>query len=219
MRREIPILITIIIGWIMVTDFFFPKVNDLATQMRNWTFILIGVAQMLGVANVARINLEKISRKHTDAPYAWVLITGILVMMTLGALLPTSMVTGSIGGLRLAGIEEGTLFAKLYNQMYVPMQGTMFSLLAFFIASAAYRAFKIRSPEATILAVTAVIIMIGQVPIGSLLWDGMPGLSAWIMNVPNLAAKRAILIGAALGAIATGMKVILGLERNYIGGE
>ena len=145
-----------------------------------------------------------------------VLLVAIVLMIAFGVFLPKS---ATIGGLAWGGHEGGSVFDKVYNQMYVPMQGTMFSLLAFFIASAAYRAFKIRSPEATILGVTAVIIMIGQVPIGSLLWDGMPGLSAWIMNVPNLAAKRAILIGAALGAIATGMKVILGLERNYVGGE
>lgn len=216
MRREIPILITMVIGWVMVMDFFFPPVSGVATRMRDWTLILIAISQMLGVANVARINLDKVSRKHADAPYAMVLLLAILVMITFGVFLPKS---GTIGGLTWGGIEGGSVFDKIYNQMYVPMQGTMFSLLAFFIASAAYRAFKIRSPEATILGVTAVIIMIGQVPIGSLLWDGMPGLSAWIMNVPNIAAKRAILIGAALGAIATGMKVILGLERNYVGGE
>ena len=216
MRREIPIVITIVIGWIMVLDFFFPPVSGLATHMRDWTLVLIAVSQMLGVANVARINLDKVSRKHPDAPYAMVLLLSIVVMIVLGVIMPK---TAMIGGLAWGGIEGGSLFDKIYNQMYVPMQGTMFSLLAFFIASAAYRAFKIRSPEATILAVTAVVIMLGQVPIGSMVWDGMPGLSAWIMNVPNLAAKRAILIGAALGAIATGMKVLLGLERNYVGGE
>ena len=209
MRREIPIIITITIGWIMVLDFFFPPVSRAATHMRDWTLILIAVSQMLGVYNVARINLQKISRRHPDAPYAMVLLAAITFMIVVGCM-PIS-----IGG----GITQGTMFDTVYNNMYVPMQGTMFSLLAFFIASAAYRAFKIRSPEATMLAVTAVIIMLGQVPIGSYVWDGMPGLSAWIMNVPNLAAKRAILIGAALGAVATGMKVILGLERNYVGAE
>jgi hypothetical protein len=216
MRREIPIIITVVIGWIMVLDFFFPFLSSSATHMRDWTLILIAVSQMLGVANVARINLDKVSRGHKDAPYAVMLLVAMLTMIVLGSVMPRS---ASVGGFSLGGIEGGSLFDKIYNSLYVPMQGTMFSLLAFFIASAAYRAFKIRSPEATILAVTAVIIMIGQVPIGSLLWDGMPGLSAWIMNVPNLAAKRAILIGAALGAVATGMKVILGLERNYVGGE
>jgi hypothetical protein len=95
----------------------------------------------------------------------------------------------------------------------------MFALLAFYIASAAFRAFRIRSFEAMLLAVAAVLVMLGRVPIGEAIWNGLPKIADWIMNVPNNAAKRAILIGAALGAIATGLKVILGLERNYLGGE
>jgi hypothetical protein len=99
------------------------------------------------------------------------------------------------------------------------MQGTMFSLLAFFIASAAFRAFRMRSFEATLLAIAAVIVMLGRVPVGAQIWDKLPVISDWIMNVPQMAAKRAIMIGAALGAISTGLKVILGIERNYLGGE
>ena len=47
---------------------------------------------------------------------------------------------------------------------------------------------------------------------------GFPGVKDWIMDVPNLAGKRAILMGAALGAISTGLRVILGLERAHLGG-
>ena len=77
MRREIPILITMVIGWVMVMDFFFPPVSGVATRMRDWTLILIAISQMLGVANVARINLDKVSRKHPDAPYAMVLLLSL----------------------------------------------------------------------------------------------------------------------------------------------
>jgi hypothetical protein len=61
--------------------------------------------------------------------------------------------------------------------------------------------------------------MIGRVPVGEIIWPGFPDFIEWIMNVPQLAAKRAIMIGAALGAISTGLKVIVGLERAYMGGE
>jgi len=124
-----------------------------------------------------------------------------------------------IGSLRLTGVVDGTLFDRIYNRMYVPLQATMFSLLAFYIASAAFRAFRVRTVDAALLAVAAVIVMLGRVPLGEKIWPGLPDITDWIMNVPQLAAKRAILIGAALGAISTGLKILLGIERNYLGSD
>jgi hypothetical protein len=93
----------------------------------------------------------------------------------------------------------------------------MFAMLAFFIASAAYRAFRARTMEATILLAVAVVVMMGRIPVGQLLWSGLPGLTEWIMNHPNLAVQRGIIIGAALGAASMSIRVILGIERTYLG--
>jgi hypothetical protein len=105
------------------------------------------------------------------------------------------------------------------------MQSTMFSLLAFFIASAAFRAFRIRTVEAGLLAAAALIVMLGRVPIGNVATQWLPepvrllAMQEWIMEIPQNAAKRAILIGAALGVMATGLRVILGIERSYLSGS
>jgi hypothetical protein len=99
------------------------------------------------------------------------------------------------------------------------MAATMFSLLAFFIASAAFRAFRIRSTEALLLAIAAFVLMIGRVPIGNALHPLIPAGADWLMEVPQNAAKRGILIGAALGVMATGIRLILGIEKTYGSGE
>jgi hypothetical protein len=102
----------------------------------------------------------------------------------------------------------------------------MFSLLAFFIASAAFRAFRARNAEATLMLVAACVVMLGLTPPFVQLWDSLvpvlPGLPTtakdWILEVPNMASRRAILLGIGLGAIAQSFRIILGLERTYLGG-
>jgi len=204
MRREIPLALTMIFGIFMVLEFFIPNrlFGDIGTKLQGWTIVVQAAAVVLGVLNVARIHFGKIQAKGKDWTYSIFLLAGLGTMAALG-----------VGW----GVEEGTSFNFLYLNAYVPMQGTMFSLLAFFIASAGFRAFRIRSLDAGLLAVAAVIVMVGRVPVGEFIWERIPEASDFIMDVPNLAAKRAILIGAALGAISTGMKIILGIERNFLG--
>jgi len=206
MKNEVPIAIAFITGMLMVISLFVPHpiISRPASVVRQWAIIITAFAYVLGVANIARISLHTVRRRQRDWQYKAALVIALVLMASAGIIF---------------GIESGGVFDWAYLNMYVPMQATMFSLLAFYIASAAYRAFRARSPEATFLLVTAAIVMLGRVPIGEKIWSGFPDLTEWIMEVPNMAAKRGIMIGAALGAISTGLKMILGLERSYLGGE
>jgi hypothetical protein len=206
MKKEIPLLITALFGSFMIMDYFVPHpaVSSVGETLQQWAIIVISFSYVLGVANIARLNGQKISRRSKDWPFAVPLLLGLGFMLVAGI---------------FGGIGERTLFNDFFLYAYTPMSGTMFSLLAFFIASAAFRSFRVRTIEAGLLAAAAVIVMLGRVPVGAEIWDKLPAVSDWINNVPQMAAKRAILIGAALGAISTGLKVILGLERNYLGGE
>jgi len=102
------------------------------------------------------------------------------------------------------------------------MMMTMFATLAFYIASAAYRAFRARSPEATLLLITAILIMLWRVPMGEAFLDLLPGhiaqlLNTYVMNGVNMAVQRGIIIGAALGAASMSLRIMLGIERTYLG--
>ncbi|MBD3381578.1 MAG: hypothetical protein GF404_05205 [candidate division Zixibacteria bacterium] len=125
-----------------------------------------------------------------------------------------SLQSGDI--LFLGGSLTNYFFVKLFDHVMIPIQATMFSLLAFYIASAAYRAFRARTLLSSILLVAAVLIMIRFVPLGPIS-DIVNDLSSWILKVPNMAAKRAIFIGIGLGMVATAIKILLGVERGYLG--
>jgi hypothetical protein len=214
MKRELPLLMTAVIGVFMLLSFFVPHhvVSVPADFLQQCAVIVVAFGYVLGGANAVRVNLEGIARRQPDWPYKLVLV------VTLAA----TVVVGLVEGRHWQ--ESTTVSMFLYNQVYSPMQATMFALLAFFIASAAFRAFRVRTVEAGLLAVAALIVMLGRVPVGDQLTSWLPesvrlgAMQDWIMNVPQNAAKRAILMGAALGVMATGLRVILGIERSYLGG-
>jgi hypothetical protein len=122
-------------------------------------------------------------------------------------------------------IKEGSLFDWIFQNMFVPLDATMFSLLAFYIASAAFRAFRARSFEATALLISGCIVMIGRVPLGEQLSVAIGGftlsfssVASWILNNPNAAAQRGILLGVLLSMVAISLRIIFGIERTYMGG-
>ncbi len=219
MKREVPLFITGVIGLFMILSFFVPHhwVGVPADFLQASAGIVVAFGYGLGAVNVMTVNLEGISRRESGWPYKILLVLSLLVTVAFGV----------VDGIRHGGSfqADGTASKWIYDSIYSPMSSTMFALLAFFIASAAFRAFRIRTVEAGLLAVAALIVMLGRVPVGDVATSWLPGwahlssLQEWIMNIPQNASKRAILIGAALGVMATGLRVILGIERSYLGGE
>lgn len=117
------------------------------------------------------------------------------------------------------GRNWGDWFTWQFDHVYSTAQQTMFSMLGFFIASAAYRTFRARTLEAGVLLVAALIVIFGRTTLAGYASAWFPDAAEWIMQVPNLAAQRGILLGVALGSIATALRIIFGVERAYLGGD
>ena len=122
--------------------------------------------------------------------------------------------------------SQGNPFWWLYEYAFKPLTATMFALLAFYVASAAFRAFRAKNVEAILLLVTAFVILLGRTFAGVVLTDWLPddlaglkidNLTVYIMQVFNTAGNRAIMIGIALGIASTSLKVLLGVDRSYLG--
>lgn len=93
----------------------------------------------------------------------------------------------------------------------------MYSILVFYIASASYRAFRVRNPMALLLLVTALIVVFGNTTIGGLTWPRFLSLRDWVMTVPNTAVFRPITIGAGLGIIILGLRLLMWREVSWMG--
>ena len=216
MKRELPLFLTAVIGLFMILSFVVPHqvVSVPADFLQACAVIVVAFGYVLGGANVLRSNSDAIYKRQEGWIFKVVLVVSLLATVVIGA------VEGQ------GFLSEGTRSKWIYDNLYSPMSATMFALLAFYIASAAFRAFRIRTTEAAMLAAAALIVMLGRVPIGNVLTEWMPiewlklgAVQEWIMEFPQNASKRAILIGAALGVMATGLRVILGIERAYLSGE
>lgn len=102
----------------------------------------------------------------------------------------------------------------MYQGFFVPLSSSMFSLLAFYIAYAAYRSFRVKSVEAAIMMFSAILVILGQIPQGRLISEKLPAIRAWLMENINTPGNRAIYFGAAVAGLAMALRMWLSLERS-----
>jgi hypothetical protein len=254
-KRQWPIIVAFALGIVMWARYYIPTAESqtLQDEFVHWDRIIYGFAGILGLLSLLHHHYNKIKLKRPGFGFSYITICAFIVMALTG-LLPIHFPG-------FAGMQNQStgLHMWLFNNMFVPMQSTMFSVLAFFIASAAFRAFRARSAEATALLVAACIMMIGRVPLGESLIDllhqhlphvgffghgfqalnyqdwnaakdagqscfeinkiyDFPAIASWLLNVPNAAAQRGILLGVILSQIAISVRIIFGIERTYMGG-
>jgi hypothetical protein len=210
LKRQLPLLITFVMGILFAAQYYVPHPasEQMLTTVNKWLQIIGGFALILGVTSLFHQHAVKIRRKEPGWGYSFVLYAGIVGTIAIGL---------SVNGKESVN-GAMTAFGWIYSYTMVPLQGTMFAILAFFIASAAYRSFRARSREAALLLVAAVIVMMGRVPLGEYLIPVSGDITQWILNVLNASVRRAILIGISLGAVALSLKIIFGIERAYLGG-
>jgi hypothetical protein len=205
MKLTLASLLTLVAGVTVLADHFVavPFINQTASRFIQWSVMLSAFSTALGGANILAVHLRRISDRRAN----W----------WQSSLLVGSMVIWLIIGLKL-GIES-QIYKFIWNNVYGSLSSTLFALNAFFIASAAYRSFRVRGIDTLILLVTACAVMLGRTALGEAISPAMPRIADWLMRVPNTAGMRGITIGGALGAISVSIRVILGLERRYGGSE
>jgi hypothetical protein len=211
-KLRLPLIIVFVFGLfgLAIQYVAHPAAGSVKETLALWSRIIGGIAGLLGIYNLMRLHVEKVRRREEGWGYSGFFFLGFGVMVV------AALYNAGQGPLRSP--VPRAAFDRLYLYLFQPAGATMFSLLGFFIASAAVRTFRARSLEATLLLAAAIIVMLGRAPLGEMITTYFPRVTEWIMTIPNAAAKRGVLLGICLGTIAMSLRIIFGVERSYLGG-
>jgi len=166
-KRQLAILVMMSMGFIALAGYFlnFPTLREFTDKdAPQWYMIIAGFAAFLGCLNLLQLHIQKVLKQNKNWQYSIFTLLGFLIMIVFGFIYKN---VDTPWGAHLK--DEASSFYWMYNYVYLPLGSTMFALLAFFVASASYRAFRIRNFEATLLLISGVLLMLGRVPIGSII--------------------------------------------------
>lgn len=205
MKRTVPIIIAFIVGMSLTLDNFIilEPLNNFSVMLRSWLVIIALFSILVASLNLLLVHIPRIQRRQGEWTQSVVLIAFMLVTIFVGIILGT----------------KHTIYTVLYDGILNPASTSVNALLAFFIASAAVRTFRARNLESTLLLLTAILLMLGNVTIGSAISEKIPVLGAWFTNVPNATAQRGLIITSSLAFVTINLRNILGLSTQWLGGK
>lgn len=204
LRRNLPATVVLAAGAIVLlgqfgdVDLFRALLlPELSAAFVQWAAILFAFAMLLGLLNLVKVHLQRVRARGAGWTLSAVLLGTVFVVLCAG----------------LNGVNAPSL-QWIFRSVLSPLEATLLALTVFFLAGAATRAIRTRSPAAILMLVTAVIVLLGQMPFAERLSLELAGFQRWIVEVPAVAGQRGILLGVALGTIATGLRLLSGVERE-----
>lgn len=226
-RKLLIVTITFLAGLFYTAEYFVPtqlvkgKPENAFTPyldtVNDITQVLQSFAIGLGIYSLAAMHSRNIIRQRKGWGFSAAFFVSMFAMAFIGIL-------AKHPAHKDIAINKA-LYKILFDGSLVALDATMFSIIAFYITSAAYRAFRIRSAESTLLMATAFIVLLGQVYVGQAMTGWLPteglmsnlrveNMSDWILTRVNAPAIRAIGFGLGVGLIATALRIWLSLERG-----
>jgi hypothetical protein len=206
-KRILPItnaVIAIIAGIFVLLGYFFPSIfGGIQSVFIGWAIILAAFALLLGIFNLALVHWKKANAKDPGRAYSLVLLVSLFATIVLVS------ISGPTGGLSL----------WLFNTFQVPVEVSLLAILAIILIYSVARLLARRPQWNTILfLLTVLLVLLGTVP---LLFIGeiapLAAVRDWLSQVPAIAGARGLLLGVALGTVATGLRILLGVDRPYGG--
>ncbi len=205
MIRTIPLALAVVTAMTMLVDLFIvsPPLNLTAGIVRDYAMVLFGFSVIVGAGNIIRYHLPRIVRRERGQWYF-----SILLMVTMASMAITGLSRGA------SSLEYGVLYDTVNNAL---AQG-MTSLLAFYIFSAAVRAFVARNYEALFFLIAGSFAIIGNIP-SMVIWaPSLATIGPWLLDNPSKGGITGIMIAASIAAIIMIIRTLAGRERGFASG-
>jgi hypothetical protein len=189
-------------GILILGGYFFPALAGMQTLLLNWAIILTGVASLVGISNLISVHTEKVRRGEKGGIYSALLVISLIITFSLGIILR----------------PEHSAMKAVISGVIIPAEAALMGILTISLLYAAIRLLRLRVDIMSIFfLLTAVFLLLGSatLPFGDIPVLGT--LSRWVTQVWVLGGVRGILIGVALGALTTGLRVLFGADRPYGG--
>jgi len=202
-KRDVPLALTFLIGVVLIFEWFIPTgVGDtVGSAIREWGVIIGSFAIMVGAVGLYGRHARNIQRKGTD----WLFSVWTIFIVSLFIVVGISLGYQNIN------------YQWIYITIYQPLSASMYGAISFYIVASSYRVLRLKSREAAALLVPATILLLANTPLISSMWGGFSASGSWIMSVITEPAYRGIMIGTALGTLATGLRTLLGMETGWLG--
>lgn len=173
--------------------------RSVTVTLYEWALLLGAFALLVGSFNIAIVHLRRIQDGHAD----WILSLVLLVVLT---------TVVAVGLLDRSG-TAGPLLEWVYDHLIFPVQSTLFALLIFFLAAAAYRYLRIERPGGRWLLAGVLSMFLIQIPLSqSILAESVRDIFFWLIEWPVMAAFRGALLGMALALLIVAIRSLLGQQ-------
>jgi hypothetical protein len=192
--------VIVLLGYFIESD----RIQNLRLVIMQWAVILAAAALFIGLVNMVSANWRKLAQQEPGWVYSAVLILSFLVTLTLALIFK----------------PDNPVPQFIFNTFLFPIESSLLALLSVTLLVAGFRLLQRRRDTFTLLFLgTALIVLLGTGPwfigSGSALNQIVGWIRNWLAQVPAAAGARGILLGVALGAVATGLRILLGSDRPY----
>lgn len=193
---------TIAVGLIVLFGYFFDfaLLGVFRRIFLQWAVILSAVALLVGIINLFQVHSRKVINWEKGGGYSLILVISMAA---------TIVAVGFWGPASPVGLW-------VFNYIQVPIESSLMAILAVILAYASARLLNRRLTVFSLIFVgTVVVVLLGTISLPGL--DVLAWARDWIARVPAAAGARGILLGVALGTVATGIRVLMGVDRPYGG--